>query len=471
MNLIWERLTFSTVSLKEYLNTSYVHRLLVGSLSPWRQSSMLLRWGDEIAAAIVSLIYGLSPFVPNPLIGFLIIAGAAFWFLLTISDDTSQANAPTVTPIHLPIVAFWGAGLIATVMSPVKSAALADLVVFSLYLVLFVLCARILTNPRIRNWLILLYMHVALIVSVYGIRQKFFGAAQLATWVDPESPLSKNTRVYSYLGNPNLLAGYILPALILSLVAIFAWKRTTAKMLAVTMFVANLLCFRFADSRGAYIGFAFGLIVVTFLLVYWYQEQLTPFWRRWLIPIVVLGCVSLFMVGFVGSETFRLRIISIFAGRGDSSNNFRINVWTAAIQMIRDRPIFGIGPGHNSFNKVYPLYQLPRFSALSAYSVLLEITVEMGLIGLTAFLWLLAVTFSVAAKQLQRFRQLDHTDGLWVIGAIAVLVAMLGHGLVDTIWYRPQVNTLWWLFLGLIASYWVPQSRNFRDYQGVGSSQ
>lgn len=51
-----------------------------------------------------------------------------------------------------------------------------------------------------------------------------FWAKALATWVDPESPLAKTTRVYSYLGNPNLLAGYLLPAVVLSVVALVAWQ-------------------------------------------------------------------------------------------------------------------------------------------------------------------------------------------------------------------------------------------------------
>jgi len=43
-------------------------------------------------------------------------------------------------------------------------------------------------------------------------------------------------------------------------------------------------------------------------------------------------------------EPVRDRVFSIFAGRADSSNNFRINVWAAVVEMIRDRPILGIGP-------------------------------------------------------------------------------------------------------------------------------
>ena len=32
------------------------------------------------------------------------------------------------------------------------------------------------------------------------------------------------------------------------------------------------------------------------------------------------------------------------------------------------------------------------------------------------------------------------------------MVGLLFHGLFDTVWYRPQVNTLWWFMLAIIAS-------------------
>jgi putative inorganic carbon (hco3(-)) transporter len=457
MNLVWQRFTLSDLPLRQYLSTSYLHGSLFGLLRSWKQGSILMQWGETIAAVLVSFVYGLAPFVTSTLTGVLLGACGAFWLLLTISDEPTDRSTPNVTPIHLLVFIYWAVAIIATALSPVRQHAISDLINLTLYLLLFALCARVLRLPQFRNWLLVLYLLVSLTVSVYGVRQKFFGAAQLATWVDPESPLSKNTRVYSYLGNPNLLAGYLLPAVILSLIAIFAWRGIARKSLAATMLVVNLMCFRFADSRGSFIGLAIAAVVVALLLRYWYSDFLPNFWRTWLVPILLGSCVALFAVAFGISEDFRLRIMSIFAGRGDSSNNFRINVWDAVFRMIRDRPIIGIGPGHASFNKVYPLYQLPRFTALSAYSIILEITVEMGFIGLGAFLWLLTVTFNTAAIQLRQFRQTYSTDGLWLIGAIGSLVAMLGHGLVDTVWYRPEINTLWWLMVGLVASYWTQQ--------------
>jgi putative inorganic carbon (HCO3(-)) transporter len=50
-----------------------------------------------------------------------------------------------------------------------------------------------------------------------------------------------------------------------------------------------------------------------------------------------MSIVLLLAVLFV--QPVRDRVFSMFAGRGDSSNNFRINVWFSVIQMIQDHPI------------------------------------------------------------------------------------------------------------------------------------
>ncbi|MFS0514283.1 IctB family putative bicarbonate transporter [Nostoc sp. UIC 10607] len=460
MNLVWQRFTLSSLSVKEYLATSYVHRFLVGLLSSWRQTSVLIQWGDAIAAALLSLVYALAPFASSTLVGLLLVACVGFWLLLTLSDEATPTNVSSVTPIHLLVLLYWGIAAVATALSPVKKAALNDLATLTLYLLLFALCARVLRSPRLRSWIIIVYLHISLIVSVYGLRQWFFGATALATWVDPESPLSKTTRVYSYLGNPNLLAGYLLPAVIFSLVAIFAWQSWLKKALALTMLLVNTACLILTFSRGGWIGLVVAVLAVMALLVYWKSVEMPRFWRTWSLPIVLGGLLGVLVLAVIFIPAFNQRVFSIFADRKDSSNNFRLNVWDAVFEMIRDRPIFGIGPGHNSFNKVYPLYQRPRFTALSAYSIFFEVTVETGFVGLACFLWLIIVTFNTAFLQVRRLRQFRSVEGFWLIGAIAILLGMLAHGTVDTVWYRPEVNTLWWLIVALIASYWTPLAQN-----------
>jgi putative inorganic carbon (hco3(-)) transporter len=456
MNLVWQRFTLSDLPLKQYLATSFLHRCLVGLLHSWRQSSILMQWGDPIGVVLLSLVYGLAPFVSSSLIGILLVACVGFWLLLTLSDDSAPGNIPLFTPIHLLVLVYWAIAVVSTALSPVKQAAFRDLVVLTLYLLLFALCARVLRSPRWRSWIITLYLHISLIVSIYGMRQWFFGATALATWVDPTSPLAKTTRVYSYLGNPNLLAGYLVPAVVFSLVAIFAWESWIRKALALTMFIVNGACLVLTFSRGGWIGLVVGVLTAIALLVYWCSVYMPPFWRTWSLPIILGGMIGLLLLAVVFVEPVRLRVLSIFADRQDSSNNFRRNVWDAVFKMIRDRPIIGIGPGHNSFNKIYPLYQRPRFTALSAYSVLLQIAVETGFLGLASFLWLIIVMLNNAFVQIRKLRESRSVQGFWLIGAFAAVAGMLAHGTVDTVWFRPEVNSLWWLMVAIIASYWRP---------------
>lgn len=123
MNLLWERFTLSSLPLKEYVNTSYLHRL-VGILSPWRQTSLLMQWGDMLSAALISLIYGLAPFVSSTLTGILLLAAAALWLILTISDaDETNLSKISFTPIHLVVLLYWFIAVVSAGLSPVKKAA------------------------------------------------------------------------------------------------------------------------------------------------------------------------------------------------------------------------------------------------------------------------------------------------------------------------------------------------------------
>jgi hypothetical protein len=127
--------------------------------------------------------------------------------------------------------------------------------------------------------------------------------------------------------------------------------------------------------------------------------------------------------------------------------------WDIALKQIKDRPILGIGPGHGTFNKIYPLYMQARYSALGAYSIYLETALELGIIGLLSFLWLIVVTIGTAVKEIVK------TGNFWLIGSVAALAGMLGHGFVDTVWYRPEIHVILWILIGYIASQY-PQKAN-----------
>jgi len=434
--------------LIEWRKSSIIGKL-IGLLSHWRTTSYLLQYADAIALTLVCTLLIVAPFTSTSLIGVVLLACAGFWALLTITEvKTNQ-----ITAIHLWIFFYWLASVVATGFSPLKSASLSGLIKYTLYLIFFALCAKAFRKTKIISWISTTFLLVSLVVSGYGIRQQFIGVTPLATWTDPNSPTADVTRVYSYLGNPNLLGGYLLPAVALSLAGLILWKTKAQKTLALLILITNVSCIYFTGSRGAWLALI--ALFITFLLGlnYWWGEYLSPFWRKWLIPIVFGISALLIVVALIAVEPLRLRILSMFSWRGDSSNNFRINVWYAVFQMMRDYPITGIGVGNQVFNQIYPLYMKTNYTALSSYSIFLEIPLETGLLGITFFMGILVSVYRSAIAQIKIFKRQNKERGIWIIAALAALIGLATQGVFDTVWFRPQINTLWWLFVGLIASY------------------
>ncbi len=440
------------LDLEGWRSHSGVGRLL-GILRQWQEKSWLWRWMPAIAGSLVGLLLVLAPFMPSGMIGLLLMGGAGVWLLWTLAGEPEGRWSP----VHLLVLCYWGIALLATVLSPVPRAAFVGLGKLSLYLLFFALAERVMRYERWRSRLLTVYLLTALVVSVEAMRQWLFGAEPLATWTDPESALANVTRVYSFLGNPNLLAGYLLPSVPLSAAAIAVWRGFLPKLLAVVMLGLNTASLVLTFSRGGWLGLAAATIVGVGLLGFWYLPRLPEQWRRWGVP-TLLGLLAVVLVGSVISvPALRERVGSIFVARGDSSNNFRINVWMAVQQMIQDRPWLGIGPGNVAFNQIYPLYQVNvRFTALSAYSIFLELLVEVGVIGFSIFLWLLLLLGDRAWRCLGQLRSSNNPQGFWLMATAATMVGMLTHGLVDTIWFRPEVATLWWLMVAIVVSF-VPQ--------------
>jgi putative inorganic carbon (hco3(-)) transporter len=450
MHSFWRRFTLADLAIDRWVAASYSHRW-VGSLQAWRQQSWLIRWGDEIGALLAALVFIIAPFVSTDVIGVVMGGVAAFWLLLTLADDRNGG----ITPIHITLLLFWAISALSAGLSPARDAAGRGLSLLSLYLLFFVMVSRLCRSAKIRNLLIAIYLNVSLAVSVFGVNQSIYGAKQLATWVDVESSLSKTTRAYSYVGNPNELGGYLLPAIAFSVAAVFLWRGWLPRTLAVVMVVVNLWCLQATYCRGAWIGAIVMVLVAVSMAYYWLRPTLPKFWRSWALPIALGSILVISTLAILLVPNLRDRVSSIVSGSRDSSNNFRINVWAAVQRMIEARPILGWGPGDRVFKKIYPIYQVsPRYSALGAYSVFLETIVEVGFIGLACLLWAIVVTGDCAIRGLIRLRTTGDTQVYWLMAAFVSVVGLLVQGATDVVWYRPVIQTLWWLCVAIVASFY-----------------
>jgi putative inorganic carbon (HCO3(-)) transporter len=371
--------------------------------------------------------------------------------MMWLSDrrDAEDQSVPIWTPIHLPLISYWAIALIATLLSPVRVAALDGMLKLTIYMIAFVSMSRMMRLGW-RSVLVGTYLETALVVCAYAVQQWYLGAPELATWTDITSETAGTTRVYSFLGNPNLLAGYLIPALPLGAIAAIHWRSWGMKVLGAVVAILGAFCITQTQSRGGLLGLAAESFALVLLLVYWWGKRLPT----WTLPVTFGGTAGAIALGTILVPTLRKRVVSIF-GTEDSSNAFRVNVWMSVLNMIKVKPILGIGPGNKAFNLVYPLYQRSGYSALGAYSVPLELTVETGIIGVICYGWLIFSIFRQAWIALNRLRSDRNMDGLWIIAAIATIVGMMTHGLFDTVWYRPQVQLLWWLAIAIISSFYI----------------
>jgi len=430
---------------------------LMMPVQAWRDGSWLVR--DRLLGCLLVIMIATLPFLENAQTGVIGAAAAIALLMLWLSDRRDQEAQSS--PIYPPLLSYWCIAAIATLLSPVKMAALDGLIKLTIYMLAFVAMARVM-RAGWRSILVGAYLIAALVASAYGVQQWYLGAPELATWTDPTSASAGITRVYSFLGNPNLFAGFLMPALPLGAIAAIYWQSWGMKVLSALTAIMGAFCITQTQSRGGLIGLVVASFALMILLIYWWGKRLPS----WTLPAALGGMAGAIALGTIAVAPLRTRVLSIF-GTADSSNAFRVNVWMSVVNMMKARPFLGIGPGNKAFNLIYPLYQRSGYSALGAYSVPLELTVETGFIGAICYGWLVITVFTQGWQVLNRLRSDRHADGLLVIGAIATVSGMLAHGLFDTVWYRPQVQLLWWLAIALIESLYAAPVTPPLEEQGL----
>tara|TARA_B100001109_G_C18849621_1_gene468589 strand:- start:55 stop:1269 length:1215 start_codon:yes stop_codon:yes gene_type:complete len=396
---------------------------------------------EQLSGAVLMLLFAWLPFVSRSGLGLEITAAGLLWLLWSLCSPPGR-----IGPISRWLLVILAVACISTGWSPVPLAAAKGLLKLLSYLGVYaLLCRLLISNPRWWNRLLAALLTGGLLSSVLALRQLYASTEELARWADPGSMSTGTIRIYGPLGNPNLLAGYLLPLVPLAVIALMRWQGLGQKMFAGLTGMLSAAAVVFTYSRGGWLGLLATLAVLVLLLLLRSTAHWPPLWRR-LVPLGVLLMGGVLVVlAATQLEPIRTRVVSLVAGRGDSSNNFRINVWLAALEMVQDRPWIGIGPGNNAFNSIYPLYQQPKFNALSAYSVPLELLVEMGIPGLLACCGLLISSVRAGLR-------CDGESGLIAIGSLAAMSGLLTQGITDTIFFRPEVQLVGWFCLASLAS-------------------
>ncbi len=337
----------------------------------------------------------------------------------------------------IPIILFILAGLISIFISADKISALG---LFKAYIVdpillFFVIIFNIKSKKDI-NLIINSLILSGVVVAIYAIYQRVAG------------DITSDVRVLSfYKFWPNASANYVglYLAPILVLIAGYRsireklFKKNTLIFYDISFFVC-LIAIYLTGSRAAAASVALGLLLIIFVKYWNYINK--NLWLKILIPILIVAGLlfsyNALRPDFSLNETDGSRITS--------SNNIRWEIYKTTSEILKSNWLFGVGFGsyQDHFKNLtqgrinYPEYIAPY--ALTPHNLFLNIWVNLGLLGILAFIWILYIYF----RQSVRGKELSIVLGI-------VMISIIAYGVIDTPYWKNDLSAVFWLIVGLVV--------------------
>ena len=205
--------------------------------------------------------------------------------------------------------------------------------------------------------------------------------------------------------------------------------RLTALAWALILAVAFVLTF----SRGGYLAIAiFGVLTVI---------NVRPDLRRPLLIVGVAVAVVVLVTVVLASTTPLMK--SRFSYRAlNYTLQTRSAIFTATVSIIAAHPILGVGLGGY-------VYNLHGFLEIYPHDVYMTFWVEVGLLGLLAFLFILVKLGVGAWRAMPLASGLDKAL-LW--GVVGTVVTWAVHGIVDSPYWKNDMAIEFWLVAAIAVA-------------------
>lgn len=165
------------------------------------------------------------------------------------------------------------------------------------------------------------------------------------------------------------------------------------------------------------------------------------------------------------SGDLRQHFRSVTNIKTDDSNVERINRWTSAIRMFRERPIFGWGPGTYMFQ--YAPFQASYLKTLessnlgkkgNAHSEYLGLLAEAGIIAPIGYILILIIVlyrgFIVSTRSPIR------DDRIMVVSVLMGLITYVAHGTMNNFLDMDKIAAIFWGYIALI----IAMDIKYRNY-------
>lgn len=345
----------------------------------------------------------------------------------------------TRSPMHWPVILFAGYAVARYFTSPIEYPGRIELLSLGLCVLVYFVAATTFRRRSDRTALVMVLAILAFGESLDGLWQ--FVTHHSTVFHLAGQPQYEGRGTGSFF-NPNHLAGFLEIAFCLLLAHVVVdrfdgsdrqrhWLRKIFYVYCAAFAVAGLYA---TLSRGAWISAGVGVLAI--LLWCWRSRDLPPrVVDAALIAVLILGVL------FVNRPALRERFREVVTINPDYTfesspiefqnltGSGRVFLWISTWQMIRDHPLWGVGPG--TWQWMHAAYRHPRSQGRPEYAHgdLLQLAAEYGSIG-----WLLAVaTVGCFFWQVARLvRQANSpNDRALAIGSAAAVTALVVHSLVD----------------------------------------
>ncbi len=307
-------------------------------------------------------------------------------------------------------------------------------------LLFYYLVVALCPSPRPLRPLLVAFLGAAAVVAALAVGQVVLDVQTVQT--------EGVRRALGTFPSPNHLGLYLGRALPFAVAGTLWAPRWRAACAGLSVLLALALALTF--SVGAWLGAGASLVLLAALA----GPRLLAATTAAAGGLTVLTLVALARLGaerVVGQATL-----------GGTTANSRRLIWTAALAMVRDHPWLGIGL--DNFLYRYQLqYMLPEAWAepniSHPHNWALQFWLDLGLLGLVAFLGLLASFFWLAFRLIRDTRRRAATSSALaacgpsplLLGAVASMVGWLVHGAVDNSYFLVDQAFVFWWQLALVV--------------------
>ena len=241
-----------------------------------------------------------------------------------------------------------------------------------------------------------------------------------------------NTPPVVIYNTANAVALYLVPLIaVAGAIALHGQSRRDRSVAAAFALIGSV-CVLLSFSRGGYLALA----AVALGLALTHR-------RRWMF----IGAGLVVAAGLMLIPSLRERVLTnLDPTNGHNTLVGRFHLWSVALQMLRDHPIFGAGL--SGFATVVGPYWNPTNIDQFTYphNIVLNSWTETGLLGVAAFGWILVTGMMVAWRG---WRTAPSSWQAIHLGVLLALVAVVVHGLVDVPYWKNDLSVEFWTLLSL----------------------